>query len=239
MSSPISTPSRRRNKRGRGSNPPTPRSEEVSSPPSQKRRTEDSTSIGELLPMPTSPGDLQSPSGQELLFSSPAPSRHSALQSELDLSSPLTYGTPSSRVEGTPRSGIRGTPARQRPDLGSARKLKQVDLLSDQPAAEELITSEQSMEQKLVIWGTDVNVITCREKFQRFIQRFIDPSAKEEDNVGLDLNEPIYMQRLEEINVVGEPFLNVDCDHLRTFDQDLYRQLVCYPQVIMTFSHRI
>lgn len=55
-----------------------------------------------------------------------------ALQSELDLSSPLTYGTPSSRVEGTPRSGIRGTPARQRPDLGSARKLKQVDLQSDQ-----------------------------------------------------------------------------------------------------------
>lgn len=153
------------------------------------------------------------------------------------MSSPLTYGTPSSRVEGTPRSGIRGTPARQRPDLGSARKLKQVDLLSDQPAAEELITSEQSMEQKLVIWGTDVNVITCREKFQRFIQRFIDPSAKEEDNVGLDLNEPIYMQRLEEINVVGEPFLNVDCDHLRTFDQDLYRQLVCYPQeVIPTFD---
>lgn len=153
------------------------------------------------------------------------------------MSSPLTYGTPSSRVEGTPRSGIRGTPARQRPDLGSARKLKQVDLQSDQPAVEELVTSEQSMEQKLVIWGTDVNVITCREKFQRFIQRFIDPSAKEEENVGLDLNEPIYMQRLEEINVVGDPFLNINCEHLRMFDQDLYRQLVCYPQeVIPTFD---
>uniref|UniRef100_A0A6I8RX95 DNA replication licensing factor MCM4 n=1 Tax=Xenopus tropicalis TaxID=8364 RepID=A0A6I8RX95_XENTR len=236
MSSPTSTPSRRRNKRGRGSNPPTPHGEEVQSPPSQRRRTEDSTSIGELLPMPTSPsGDLQSPSGQELMFSSPAPSRHSGI--ELDLSSPLTYGTPSSRVEGTPRSGIRGTPARQRPDLGSARKVKQVDLHSDQPAAEELVTSEQSLGQKLVIWGTDVNVATCKEKFQRFVQRFIDPLAKEEENVGLDLNEPIYMQRLEEINVVGEPFLNVDCDHLRSFDQDLYRQLVCYPQeVIPTFD---
>lgn len=108
---------------------------------------------------------------------------------------------------------------------------------SDQPAVEELVTSEQSMEQKLVIWGTDVNVITCREKFQRFIQRFIDPSAKEEENVGLDLNEPIYMQRLEEINVVGDPFLNINCEHLRMFDQDLYRQLVCYPQeVIPTFD---
>ncbi|KAM4687368.1 DNA replication licensing factor MCM4 [Discoglossus pictus] len=238
MSSPTSTPSRRKSKRGRVSNPSTPRSEDVQSPPSQRRRTEDSASIGELLPMPTSPAaDLQSPSAQESLFSSPAPSRHSVLQSELDLSSPLTYGTPSSRVEGTPRSGIRGTPARQRPDLGSARKVKEVDLHSDQPAAEELEISEQSLGQKLVIWGTDVNVATCKDKFQRFIQRFIDPLAKEDENVGLDLNEPLYMQRLEEINVIGEPFLNVNCDHLRTFDQDLYRQLVCYPQeVIPTFD---
>lgn len=41
------------------------------------------------------------------------------------------YGTPSSRVEGTPHSGVRGTPARQRPDLGSARKAPQVDLQSE------------------------------------------------------------------------------------------------------------
>lgn len=50
---------------------------------------------------------------------------------EVDMSSPLMYGTPSSRVEGTPRSGVRGTPARQRPDLGSVRKAPQVDLHSD------------------------------------------------------------------------------------------------------------
>ena len=53
------------------------------------------------------------------------------LPSEVDMSSPLMYGTPSSRVEGTPRSGVRGTPARQRPDLGSVRKAKQVDLHSE------------------------------------------------------------------------------------------------------------
>lgn len=51
--------------------------------------------------------------------------------SEVDMSSPLMYGTPSSRVEGTPRSGVRGTPARQRPDLGSVRKAPQVDLHSE------------------------------------------------------------------------------------------------------------
>lgn len=34
-----------------------------------------------------------------------------------------------------------------------------------------------------------------------------------------------------QINMVGEPFLNVNCDHLRAFDENLYRQLICYPQV--------
>lgn len=55
----------------------------------------------------------------------------SVMQSEIDASSPLMYGTPSSRIEGTPRSGIRGTPARQRADLGSVRKAKQVDIHSE------------------------------------------------------------------------------------------------------------
>lgn len=188
--------------------------------------------------MPTSPAaDLQSTAVQESSFlSSPARSRHSAA-SEFDVSSPLIYGTPSSRVEGTPRSGARGTPIRQRPDLGSARKARQVDLHADQPPADDVVTSEQSLGQKLVIWGTDVNVAACKQKFQRFLQRFIDPSAKDDDVVGLDLNEPLYMQRLEEMNLVGEPFLNVNSSHLKAFDTELYRQLVCYPQeVIPTFD---
>ncbi|XP_065254097.1 DNA replication licensing factor MCM4 isoform X1 [Emys orbicularis] len=238
MSSPASTPSRRGSKRGRSSNPPTPRTEDARSPPSQKRRTDDSTSTGDLQPMPTSPAvDMQSPNAQDVLFSSPPQFRESAIPLDFDISSPLTYGTPSSRVEGTPRSGVRGTPVRQRPDLGSARKARQVDLHSDGVGRKDALASEQSLGQKLVIWGTDVNVASCKEKFQRFLQRFIDPLAKEEENVGLDLNEPLYMQRLEEINMVGEPFLNVNCDHLRSFDTNLYRQLICYPQeVIPTFD---
>ncbi|ETE68700.1 DNA replication licensing factor mcm4, partial [Ophiophagus hannah] len=156
---------------------------------------------------------------------------------DFDISSPLTYGTPSSRVEGTPRSGVRGTPIRQRADLGSVRKTRQVDLHSDMPAPGDAIASEHCDGQKLVIWGTDVNVASCKERFQRFLQRFIDPTAKEEENIGLDLNEPLYMQRLDEINLIGEPFLNLNCDHLKSFDENLYRQLMCYPQeVIPTFD---
>ncbi|NXA89594.1 MCM4 factor, partial [Melanocharis versteri] len=211
--------------------------QDARSPPSQKRRTDDSTSTGDLQPMPTSPpADVQSPGAADALFSSPPQFRHSAIPLDFDISSPLTYGTPSSRVEGTPRSGVRGTPVRQRPDLGSVRKARQVDLHSD-GLAEDIVATEQSLGQKLVIWGTDVNVASCKEKFQRFLQRFIDPLDKEDEDIGLDLNEPRYMQRLQEINMVGEPFLNVNCDHLRSFDENLYRQLICYPQeVIPTFD---
>ncbi|KAL4657296.1 DNA replication licensing factor MCM4 [Arapaima gigas] len=236
MSSPSSTPGK--GKRARGSNPSTPRSEDALMPPSRRRRTDD-TSTSELQPMPTSPAaDLRSLVVPDTsLFSSPARSRHSALLSEVDVSSPLTYGTPSSRVEGTPRSGLRGTPARQRPDLGSVRKARQVDLHSDRATGSEAPASEQSVGQKLVIWGTDVNVGTCKEKFQRFLQRFIDPSSTEDENAGLDLNEPLYMQKLEEINVIGDPVLNVNSGHLQSFDADLYRQLISYPQeVIPTFD---
>lgn len=35
-----------------------------------------------------------------------------------------------------------------------------------QPATEDIVASEQSLGQKLVIWGTDVNVATCKENFQ-------------------------------------------------------------------------
>ena len=42
---------------------------------------------------------------------------------------------------------------------------------------------------------------------------------------------------LFQISLIGEPFLNFNCDHLKQFDADLYRQLIQYPQeVIPTFD---
>ena len=56
--------------------------------------------------------------------------------SEIDLSSPLNYGTPSSRIGGpiTPRTpGVGGTPIRARPDVRSERKMRTVNL--EQPVS--------------------------------------------------------------------------------------------------------
>lgn len=43
--------------------------------------------------------------------------------------------------------------------------------------------------------------------FQRFLQRFIDPTSTEDENAGLDLNEPLYMQKLEEVQP-SPPFVS-------------------------------
>ncbi|KAJ8925954.1 hypothetical protein NQ315_009807 [Exocentrus adspersus] len=163
-----------------------------------------------------------------------------AAMSEIDLSSPLNYGTPSSLGSiRTPRSGIRGTPIRLRPDVRSDRRMRQVNVGND--AALDAIPESQESDSSaphLVIWGTNVSVAQCKEKFRQFILRFIDPNAEEDERTDdMNLNEPLYLQKLEEIHTLEEPFLNVNCAHIETFDANLYRQLVCYPQeVIPTFD---
>ncbi|XP_023017917.2 disc proliferation abnormal [Leptinotarsa decemlineata] len=160
--------------------------------------------------------------------------------SEIDLSSPLNYGTPSSLGSiRTPRSGIRGTPIRMRPDVRSDKRIRQVNIGGD--AALEAIPESQESDSTaphLVIWGTNVSVAECKVKFKQFILRFIDPNADEDERTDdMNLNEPLYLQKLEEIHTLEEPFLNVNCAHLETYDANLYRQLVCYPQeVIPTFD---
>lgn len=39
-----------------------------------------------------------------------------------------------------------------------------------------------------------------------------------------------------QISVVGDPVMNVNCRHVQSFDADLYRQLICYPQVKLASS---
>lgn len=41
------------------------------------------------------------------------------------------------------------------------------------------------------------------------------------------------MQKLEEIALLEEPFLNINCAHLQSFNEELYKQLICYPQELL------
>lgn len=67
-----------------------------------------------------------------MLMTSPLP----VGMTEIDLSSPLNYGTPSSLGSvRTPRSGIRGTPVRQRPDIRTDKRMRQVNLGGEPPVS--------------------------------------------------------------------------------------------------------
>ncbi|XP_059613524.1 DNA replication licensing factor MCM4 [Phlebotomus argentipes] len=157
----------------------------------------------------------------------------------IDLSSPLNYGTPSSL--GSIRTpGIRGTPIRSRPDIRTNRYMRQVNVGGGEgvePLSQEgsdVATESHAGGPQFVIWGTNVVVVECKKKFTRFVMRFIDPDADQDEiSDGMNLNEPLYMQKLEEIHTLEEPFLNVNCAHLKAFDEQLYRQLICYPQEVI------
>jgi DNA replication licensing factor MCM4 len=100
------------------------------------------------------------------------------------------------------------------------------------PVSELVPPSENSENAPtMVIWGTDVQVNDCKRKFKRFVDTFMDITMSDEERFeGLNPGEPYYLQRLAEINILQYPFLNVDCGHINQFDEDLYRQLICYPQ---------
>ncbi|GFS77680.1 DNA replication licensing factor mcm4-B [Nephila pilipes] len=172
------------------------------------------------------------------LSSPPEPINQGAF-SELDMSSPLCYGTPSSHST-TGRSVGRGTPIRQRHDIQNERRMRQVnvgaensDPVMSDPAA---VHSDNNVGPQLVIWGTDVEVTKCQSKFKNFIQEYTDLNIESDELMeNVDFERPFYMQKLEEIFTIEEPFLNVNCDHLNRFDSDLYRQLICYPQEVIPY----
>lgn len=85
---------------------------------------------GASIRVENSDGVVNVPTSPALAATSPMPS--SVNLHDIDLSSPLNYGTPSSMGSvRTPRSGIRGTPIRQRPDIRQDRRMRQVNIGSD------------------------------------------------------------------------------------------------------------
>jgi DNA replication licensing factor MCM4 len=98
------------------------------------------------------------------------------------------------------------------------------------------MTSESASQPQLVIWGTNINMHKIKIKFQEFIKVYMihdEQEQKDAMNQGIDITEPYYMQKLEEMHLVEDPFFNFDCSHLKHFNVELYKQLICYPIEVM------
>ena len=78
--------------------------------------------------------------------------------------------------------------------------IEKVFLLQEGGRTTSEIASESNAGPQLVIWGTDVVVDHCKTKFRKFVQQFVDPNIDTDERFeGIDPNEPLYMQRLEEV----------------------------------------
>ena len=177
------------------------------------------------------------------------------LSDPVNLSSPLHYGSTEfghSSVSSV-RSGARNT-NKKRFDINSeSRLVRQINVgetaeaLAEEGAPVATSESQSSSVPQLVIWGTDVAINQCREKFKQFLKHSafnandLDSDEMEAD-IPMDTDSqtsqrPYYIRKLHEMIIIGEPFLNVNCKHIQRFDATLYRQLVSYPQeVIPTFD---
>lgn len=144
--------------------------------------------------------------------------------SEMDLSSPINYGSPLSSVDSratgfTMRSGN----SIQRTNLSVNRRQRQVDITSYENGTPLADSENQDVAPNLVIWGTDVVVDKCQTRFQNFIETFcVDESES-----------PHYMTKLSNVLEMEIPYVDVNCAHLFKFDHELYEQLICYPQEII------
>jgi hypothetical protein len=73
-----------------------------------------------------------------------------------------------------------------------------------------LITSESANQPQLVIWGTNINVHKIKSRFQEFLRVYIihdEQEQKELLNAGVDISEPYYTQRLEEVKLTNIFFI--------------------------------
>ena len=96
--------------------------------------------MSDVMPLPSSPADMIPPTSP----GAPLSNAPSYIMSEIDLSSPLNYGTPSSNLSDlrTPMSGIKGTPIIHRSDIRNDRRMRQVNVGSDAAP----VSSNQNMD---------------------------------------------------------------------------------------------
>lgn len=141
---------------------------------------------------------------------------------------------------------------RSRPDLGllatSHNKTFSIEQCDD--ALYENIHREgqdgSTPTTRVYIWGTRICIEDVQKEFYSFISNFRTQNLDDDENaiqmgtgelVEIDLQNPHYMEKLRGINLCEIPILNINLEHIREYNESLYKMIVAYPDVI--FSHFI
>lgn len=88
-----------------------------------------------------------------------------------------------------------------------------------------------------MIWGTSVNITKVMERFKRFLLTFVLDDLTDQTGLTtgtpLDPTRPLYLQRLEDLAASGGSTLDVDCQHLRKTQPELYTQIITFPKEVI------
>lgn len=75
------------------------------------------------------------------------------------------------------------------------------------------------------------------ERFKRFLLTFtphdLQGQAGLTTGVPLDPKRPLYLQRMEDMAVSGNTTLDIDCQHLKQAQPELYTQLITFPKEVI------
>ena len=74
-----------------------------------------------------------------------------------------------------------------------------------------------------IVWGTDIAVTDVLVKIQTFLNTYTEDGS----------DEPLYPRLLEDMRNSRTYNINLDCSNLKSFDEELYRQLRMYPTEII------
>ena len=83
-----------------------------------------------------------------------------------------------------------------------------------------------------VIWGTNISANELQQKLKHFLNTFVEIDDNDDEDMENDaqyMRQPFYWEKLKELRELEENVLEVDCEHLRQFDPQLYRQLEDFP----------
>ncbi|KAL5106833.1 DNA replication licensing factor MCM4 [Taenia crassiceps] len=155
--------------------------------------------------------------------------------SEIDPGSPLSYSDMSSLGSGhagdavsSIRPGVNegGTP---RPHFAASGPMG--------PFIDTETGSSAEPGAQTVIWGTNVNIAKVMECFKRFLLNYTPHDLEGQSGlttgVPLDPNRPLYLQRMEDMAASGATTLDIDCQHLREVQPELYSQLITFPKEVI------
>lgn len=79
-----------------------------------------------------------------------------------------------------------------------------------------------------VIWGTNISANETQSKLKTFINTFVELNDDDADDQQY-MSRPYYFEKLKELKELEETVLEIDCNHIWQYDQQLYKQLEDFP----------